>query len=259
MEHSVLALQLFGIAILAFLVVAFAVWQYSPTRKGKVGERVVAGRLIRGLSDEYVILNDVFLPLPDCATTQIDHVVVSRFGVFAIETKAYSGWIFGSEKSSRWMQSIYRVRSYFQNPLRQNYAHVCALAQCLEMDISCIHGVVAFAGNGIIKTEVPENVVYDEGVSSYIRRFDSAVISPEKVRDIADKIKSLDDTIGEDGKKQHVKNLYVHHSRLHTEATQRCPQCGGQMVLRHRRSDGRPFYGCKRYPHCRGIVSIENT
>ena len=30
-------------------------------------------------------------------TTQIDHILLSRFGVFVIETKDYTGWIFGSK------------------------------------------------------------------------------------------------------------------------------------------------------------------
>ena len=32
---------------------------------------------------------------------------------------------------------------------------------------------------------------------------------------------------------------------------------GGEMVLRKRKSDGKPFYGCKRYPACRGIKNVE--
>ncbi len=52
--------------------------------------------------------------------TQLDHVVVSRFGVFVIETKNYRGWIFGSEKQPQWTQQIYRQKNRFQNPLHQN-------------------------------------------------------------------------------------------------------------------------------------------
>ena len=99
----------------------FFLWWNSPSQKGKRGERLVAMRLRKGLSDEYLILNDIYLPLPDGTTTQIDHIVVSQYGVFVDETKTYSGWIFGDEKSKDWTQSIYRKKSRFQNPMRQNF------------------------------------------------------------------------------------------------------------------------------------------
>ena len=41
-------------------------------------------------------MNHVTLRM-DGGTTQVDHILVSRFGVFVIETKDYSGWIFANE------------------------------------------------------------------------------------------------------------------------------------------------------------------
>jgi len=40
------------------------------------------------------------LTLPDGegSTTQIDHFLLSPYGLFVIETKNYKGWIFGSER-----------------------------------------------------------------------------------------------------------------------------------------------------------------
>ena len=80
------------------LVIAFRIfllWWNSPKQKGARGERRVAQRLRDGLPEEYRIMNDVYLPLPDGTTTQIDHIVVSQYGIFVVETKTYSGWIFG--------------------------------------------------------------------------------------------------------------------------------------------------------------------
>ena len=95
---------------------------FKPTIKGWVGEKKVA-RYLRRLSEEYTVLNDVILPT-ETGTTQIDHIVVSPYGVFVIETKNYRGWIFGGEKSAQWTQNIYGHKRSFMNPLRQNYAHV---------------------------------------------------------------------------------------------------------------------------------------
>jgi hypothetical protein len=66
------------------------------------------------------------------STTQIDHVLVSVYGIFVIETKNMKGWIFGDERSAQWTQSIFGKKSRFQNPLRQNYRHVKALAEFSE-------------------------------------------------------------------------------------------------------------------------------
>ena len=69
----------------------------SPNRIGKSGERRVA-RKLDWLSEEYIVLNDIMLPT-QYGTTQIDHVVISPYGIFVIETKNYKGWIFGHENS----------------------------------------------------------------------------------------------------------------------------------------------------------------
>ena len=97
--------MLWGALFLVIALKLFFWWWNSPKQKGKRGEKLVAGRLRDGLSEEYLILNDIYLPLPDGTTTQIDHVVVSQYGVFVVETKTYSGWIFGDEKSREWMQT----------------------------------------------------------------------------------------------------------------------------------------------------------
>ena len=136
--------------VLAFRI--FLMWWNSPKQKGKRGEKLVAWRLRKGLPAEYRILNDIYLPLPDGMTTQIDHIVVSQYGIFVVETKTYSGWIFANEKSREWMQSIYRKKSRFQNPMRQNYKHICALADNLGIDKSYFIGVVAFTGDCTFKT-----------------------------------------------------------------------------------------------------------
>lgn len=46
------------------------------------------------------------------------------------------------------------------------------------------------------------------------------------------------------------------------ETLPRCPKCGSEMVLRTaKRGDnqGGKFWGCSRYPECRGIVNIETN
>ena len=72
-------------------------------------------------------------------TTQIDHVFLSRFGIFVVETKNYNGWIFGSESQKSWTQVLHKKKSTFQNPLHQNYRHTKALSEHLKIEHSKIH------------------------------------------------------------------------------------------------------------------------
>ena len=115
--------------VVAMLVVA--VWFLTSRRtKGMAGEWMV-GLALRGLdSREYRVLNNIYLPLPDGTTSQIDHIVVSRYGLFVIETKNYKGWIFCDRDSKVWTQCLggkgrrKPIKNTFPNPIRQNYSHL---------------------------------------------------------------------------------------------------------------------------------------
>ena len=235
----------------------FVVWFNSRKRKGASGEWLVARRLRNGLPDDYLIINDIYLPLPDGTTTQIDHVVVSQYGVFVVETKNYSGWIFGDEKSAQWTQTIYRKKSRFQNPIRQNYRHICALADDLGIDKSYFHGVVAFTGDYDFKSEMPQGVVYSRRAAEYIRGFKTPIIKLVQVPEIVSAIEEWQGTLTENQISDHVTNLKNRHAKVKEGANPLCPLCGGKMVLRKRRSDSKSFYGCERYPACRGIKNLE--
>lgn len=86
--------------ILALIVLIIIVRCLLPS-KGKRGEISVAGILKALPKKEYRVINDIVLPTP-YGSSQIDHVVVSPYGLFVIETKNYMGWIYGSEFGEYW-------------------------------------------------------------------------------------------------------------------------------------------------------------
>ena len=101
-------------------------------RKGRRGENDVASEMLNLVPSRYKVLNDVMLPSTgNTATTQIDHIVISNHGIFCIETKSLTGWIFGNANQDYWTQIIFRYRGRFYNPLRQNYAHIKAIEALL--------------------------------------------------------------------------------------------------------------------------------
>ncbi|TGN40319.1 nuclease-related domain-containing protein [Marinobacter confluentis] len=162
----------------------------SPWFKGKVGEFLVnaSARLFLDKS-RYHLIKNVTLPTPD-GTTQIDHVLVSEFGVFVVETKNMKGWIFGSPHQRFWTQKIFRSNHKFQNPLHQNYKHVKTLQALLGLGDHQMHSVVVFVGHNTFKTPVPDNVTRGFGYVRYIKSKQEAVLSPEQVEEALEKVAS---------------------------------------------------------------------
>ena len=99
-----------AVAIIGAVVLLRIAWMMlRPRVRGAFGETLLAAALRRKLEASlYHVLNDIYLPLDDGSTTQIDHVVVSPFGVFVIEMKTYKGWIFGNPRDAKWTQALPR-------------------------------------------------------------------------------------------------------------------------------------------------------
>jgi len=157
------------------------VYRNKLTLRQNRGEASVRSLIIINFkSPNFHLLNNVTIPFQD-GTTQVDHILISTKGIFVIETKHYSGWIFGDEKSDQWMQVIYRIKNRFQNPIRQNYRHVKAIQQLLDfLPKEQIHSIVVFSGSGIFKTPLPNGVVYLKQLPSYLSKFQNDVIPSDR-------------------------------------------------------------------------------
>ena len=197
-------------ALVAFSLLS--AWFNSPRKKGGRGERRVARILADGLGDGYILLNDVYLPREGGGTSQIDHVVVSQYGIFVIETKSYSGWIFGAVYDESWTQSFRRGgKKKIPNPIRQNYGHICALVECLGISKDYFHGVVVLTENSTFKTSMPDGVVYTVGLADYIKSFDRVQIDPSQVPETAEAIRKWAAEVGANPAKSHVESLKLKH------------------------------------------------
>ena len=148
---------------------------------------------------------------PD-GTTQLDHIIISPYGIFVIETKNMKGWIFGSEKDAKWTQSLSRGRKKytFQNPLRQNYRHTKSLSEFLGLDHDVMHSIVFFIGECKLKTRMPKNVMAS-GVRGYIKSFKKVILSDEQIQDAVTKISELkaDKSLNT---RAHLESLKKRHS-----------------------------------------------
>ncbi|WP_201608872.1 NERD domain-containing protein [Psychrobacter immobilis] len=189
--------------------------------KGVLGETVInIAMWLKLEKDVYHRLNNITLPLANGGSTQIDHVIVSIYGIFVIETKNYKGWIFGNEKQRQWTQVIMGRKYKFQNPLRQNYLHIKTLADLLELDLSYFHSMIAFIGECELKTrdELPEHVLTSD-MASYVKKKQHELLSEDEVRDIVEQIESNRFSKSWKTNKQHRAYLKDKHSPSNKQAS----------------------------------------
>jgi predicted RNA-binding Zn-ribbon protein involved in translation (DUF1610 family) len=225
--------------------------------KGVMGEFIVNLSAKLFLSKEkYHLIKNVTLPTDD-GTTQIDHIIVSAFGVFVVETKNMKGWIFGQEHQKQWTQKIFKHSQKFQNPLHQNYKHIKTLEQLLDLQSSQLHSVVVFVGDSTFKAAMPKNVTHGMGYVRYIKSITEPVLTTNQVNDIINKIES--------GRYARTLSTHVEHVRHvrsivnEKEKVVFCPKCGSEMVLREAKKGdrkGQQFWGCRNYPRCKQTLEL---
>lgn len=235
----------------------------SPWFKGLLGEFIinVISRFLLP-KETYHLFKNVTLPTENemgqsTGTTQIDHIIVSRYGVFVVETKNMKGWIFGQAHQKQWTQTIYKHKNRFQNPLHQNHKHVKTLEACLDIPLETIHSVVVFVGGATFKTAMPNNVIFARGYAGYIKSKQRVLLTEEQVDDITNTLETERLQPSRQTHRAHVQNLTEAKNRLYTDNN--CPKCGGGMIRRIAKkgdSAGKPFWGCSSYPSCKGTRTI---
>lgn len=196
------------IIVLVIFILGYAFGTYRKGLTENEGEGFIRKLLtIRSDSKKNHLLNNITLPVGN-GTTQIDHILVSTRGVFVIETKHYSGWIFADAKSQKWTQVLYKKKFTFQNPLRQNYKHLKTIQGILDfLPKEHIHSVVVFTGSAEFKADKPERVFNPQELLSYINSHSEDVISENRVSFIVGKIECLRYQMSEETDHEHQSYL----------------------------------------------------
>jgi len=215
--------------------------------RGWLGEKKATFWMWLSLSKkEYRRFHNVIIPAKN-GTTQIDHILISPFGLFIVETKNKKGWIFGSGGQPKWTQSIYGKNYPFQNPLRQTFRQKKILAKYLELPESVIRTVIYFTGKCKFKTRMPDNVIRSR-LGKHIKQFKEPIITPVEINRIVEKLESL--IYGSSlTTRDHVRSLRERHN-----STTICPRCGAGLVERTTKKGpnaGSKFWGCENFPRCR--------
>jgi len=172
---QLLWLLLILFAILAFRLLFKGAWGLSRNEMlGLEAERRLAKLLARQLPEGYSHYRNLVLTSTMGDLTEIDHLVLSPFGIFVIEVKNYQGWIFGNQHQENWLVHRYRRKYQFINPIRQNHKHTEAVASLLDIDSKAepaqIYSVIAFSQRAQFKTPMPDYVLHLEEVHRHIRK-----------------------------------------------------------------------------------------
>lgn len=239
-----------ALAVLALLVKMVVV----PWVRGKRGEAQI-DRLVRSQLDPavYHLVSDLTLSAPEGAAP-VGHVIVSRYGIFVIESEACKGLIFGSESDAQWTQQVFGHRIRFPNPLRQTARHGRILAQLIKLPESCFIPLVVFADDCTFKPAAPESVVPFRGLIGFIKGHQAPLIQDRQVPEIVAAIQDWAGPASPAFRKQQGRGARKNRKPAKAGAQDVvCPTCGKAMVVRSGRRDGKKFWGCTGFPACRGV------
>ena len=257
------------ILVIIFLASFISAIKNTPEAIGKRGEKEIEKDLhsINFWGYEGYCLRNVYVPRDDGSTSEIDLLYITRKGFFVIESKNYSGYIFGDDRRREWTSTLYagstwygdsKVNKYkFYNPVWQNNSHITALKRYLG-DIQAI-SIVVFGDNCELKdiNINTENVYicYEKRLKKLIKSIwdnTPTYYGKEEIRNFYNRLLPLTD-VSKEQKEFHVRKIYE------KQQAGICPRCGGSHVLRQAKNGiyaGNSFYGCSNYPKCKFIKNI---
>jgi hypothetical protein len=173
--------------------------------KGFSGEIVVSSLLNKLDKSKYFIINGITLKVGE-NTAQIDHIVVSQYGIFVIETKNWKGSVYGNHWSKKFYQYLGGMKYEHQNPISQNYGHIKRLEEVLSEYPNLKYiSIVAFGGYTKRKIKDDITIKISELLET-IESYKEEVISEEDRESVYTRLKSLK-VEGESYEKEHVETM----------------------------------------------------
>ncbi|MGM9645944.1 MAG: NERD domain-containing protein [Eubacteriales bacterium] len=220
-------------------------WLKTPKGKGVLGEIVIKITIGKTKPGKQYVINDLMITAEDGKSSQIDHVLINKNGVFVIETKNYSGRIYGSEKQLEWTQvfNYGHTKNKFYNPLKQNATHIYRIRNEINKNIPVISCIVFIQGN-IEYIEAP-NVYTVKQLKEKIKKEAENQLTAEQMKETYNKLKYIKEN-KETSNSEHIEQIEEMKKGIEEGI---CPRCGGKLV--ERKSEKGIFLGCSNYPKCK--------
>ncbi len=236
--------------IILFLLLLLGLYLFDSRIKGFIGELDVKMSFLF-MSDSYKKHNNITL-INDKTITQVDHIVVCRYGIFVIETKNYSGLITGSNNANYWTQYLGKRKFKFMNPIHQNYGHIKALEEILEVESDKFISIIAFTGEAKLKINSEAHVIKSNNLKNLIKSYRNEILTEDEVEDISCKLTKIKEKTTKEDIKMHLKLVKNKQREYRRDIKSNiCPRCKGSLIIRKGKYG--KFYGCSNFPKCRFV------
>lgn len=241
--------MIFFYLLLAFIVFAI-IFLRTPAGKGWLGELIVkfiVGKTVCDDTKEQYVVNNLMIENENGQTSQIDHIVINKNGVFVIETKNYSGRIYGNDNQLQWTQVLNygRVKNKFYNPVKQNATHIYRIKQKVDINVP-FYSVIVFVKNNIDYIE-SDKVFKCSNFKKYLNQDRGVDLSSQTMKSIYSTLTNIKQT-NTVTNAEHINNINTMRQNIDNDI---CPRCGGALIIR----DGKHglFRGCENYPKCKFV------
>lgn len=233
------------------ILVVIVIFFRTPQGKGIIGEIKVRIALGKNKEDKKYVINNIIV-VNDGKSSEIDHIVLKKTGIFVIETKNYSGQIYGGENELNWTQTLSygKVKNSFYNPILQNRTHIYQLSKILERN-DCFVSLISFP-KADLKTKTVTHVGNIRSVKNEINKKKKELLTTEELNYYYSILLELKGS-PKRKRRDHVKSIKKMKSDIENNI---CPRCGRELVIRKGRYDS--FYGCLGYPECTFKKKITN-
>ena len=223
-------------------------------------------------------------------TTEVDIIMIHSTGLYVLESKNYSGWIFGTDTNQYWTQTLPQgnksIKEKFLNPVKQNETHIKYLKKLLGEGVP-FYSIVVFSERCTFKSlTVKQDADYKVIQRNYLRRTIDEIASrppiltSEQIESIYNQLYPYTQ-VTETVKQEHIQhinqrinqqqnvqpitvpvvNAPVTESSVTSEPipfTEEptdffCPDCGAAIILKTAQGGenvGKQFYYCTNYPKC---------
>ncbi|MBE5822399.1 MAG: hypothetical protein E7311_07445 [Clostridiales bacterium] len=233
------------------LVLGILTTIYYKKFRGFMGEFWVKTELNKLPKDKYIVLNNIMIKSSK-GSHQIDHIVISKYGIFVIEMKNYYGLITGDEYKDKWTQHLGKNKYYFNNPIHQNYGHVKALEELLQIDKDKLISIICISNQANVKVTA-KNVTQLDLLNGLIKSYNKEIIN-ENMVELKNKIES-GNILDKEARNEHVRNIRTTIKETENKIQNNiCPKCGGKLVERNGKYG--KFIGCSNYPKCKYTSQI---
>lgn len=191
----------------------------EPLNLGNTGEYLCAYAIEgSGLAGQGRLYRNLIVPTGPRSrleTTEIDVVLLHPSGIYVIESKNYSGWIFGKADQRNWTVCLNRnAKERVPNPIRQNNGHISALMRVLDLPREAFVSLIVFSERCELK-RIPDDtdsmlIIHRNRIVKMIKETSGrrgVIFTSEQMEDYRRALDSVSTLSTADARAHHVENL----------------------------------------------------